>query len=288
MRFPSPFPVPNALQGWNPSGHRERRVDNDPRGMANHFTGEPADHVLCHVPGHEEEVLMHESRRRIVPRNEIGARLRTPDEKRVVGSRGPVEVFHHRLEGVQPGRGQGRPCAHDIPICDPANGQRANEYRNGHTACREDALRRTAQVVGEWPRVKREIWPVVSGLPLSVRVRAAMDERDPEMIRSLAGEVRDTDEGAVLVWVALGELDPERALDLLVDGVRSALADGGRAARRRAREFMRGAGRLCRARGWEDRWTTCRRTLTEEFPSAVNWPDLGALLGPTGAGDAPV
>ncbi|MGE5549244.1 MAG: SWIM zinc finger family protein [Bacteroidota bacterium] len=148
-----------------------------------------------------------------------------------------------------------------------------------------ETLRRTAMAADEWPRVKLEIWPVVVNADLEIQTRAALDEADPELLMNLAGTADETDRHALAIWTALGELAPEKSLDYLVQGARSALSDGGRAARARARDFLRAAGRLCRTQGWHRRWETIRAALRSDFPPALNWPELGAILSGIDDGD---
>ncbi|MGE5529825.1 MAG: SWIM zinc finger family protein [Patescibacteria group bacterium] len=141
-----------------------------------------------------------------------------------------------------------------------------------------EALRRVAREAAEWPRVKREIWPVVLAGGRDLRARAALDERDPELLSTLAAELGHADRWAVTVRAALAAYDPESGLGLLLAGARDALSDGGYAARKRAASYLRALARACRGLGRAGRWEEIRAGLREEFPPALNWPELGALL----------
>ena len=142
-----------------------------------------------------------------------------------------------------------------------------------------DVLRQAAQAVGEWERVKAETWPVVTRADLDLQIRAALDEKDPDLLDLLAKTLGDDDERAIPVRAGVAVFDPERGLGLLLQGARTALGEGGRLARRRAAGFLRAAGRLCRNQEWTDRWAEIRAQLRAEFPPALNWPELGSLLG---------
>ncbi|MGQ9778929.1 MAG: SWIM zinc finger family protein [Bacillota bacterium] len=144
------------------------------------------------------------------------------------------------------------------------------------------ALRRMAMAAGEWPRIKGEVWPLVVRGDLALRIAAALDEKDPELLRRVGEELGADDPRAVAVWTALAALAPEEALDRLLAAARWHLAHGGYRSRRSAAAFLRAAEKVCRAAGWEERWEAIRTSLREEFGPLVRWPELGALLAGRG------
>lgn len=190
------------------------------------------------------------------------AALRRPDETERY-------VFRRRLAGYHAARGERR---------------QALAYLTANFLCRPDVpgwveLRRAALAAGEWERVWREIRPAVLAAPVGLRVQAALDEGDRELLLILAPDLAPDEPRAVAVWSAAAEIDPELGFALLAEEAWRALADGGRAARRRAADCLRALARVCRARGWEERWEQVRVRLGREFPNARGWPELGALLG---------
>jgi len=177
-------------------------------------------------------------------------------------------VLHRRLAQYHQGLGERR---------------QALAYMTASFRARPDVggwemLRKTAMAAEEWPRIKREVWPVAAGGAVELRARAALDEGDPELTRAVADALRDTDRLAVSIWTALAAFDPEQSLDLLVRGARVALGLGGHAGRRRAAGFIQAAARVCRGNHWEARWEEIRSGLRAEFGPALNWPELGSLL----------
>lgn len=140
-------------------------------------------------------------------------------------------------------------------------------------------LRDTAMAAEEWPRIRREVWPIVMADGLELQIAAALDEADPELLSSVARAVGEDHPRAAAVWSGLAAFAPEEALDRLIGAARSHLTRGGHRSRRLAAEFLRAAGRVCRAKGWEQRWEGIRAELREEFGPAVRRPELGSLLG---------
>ena len=190
-----------------------------------------------------------------------GAGLRRPDE-------GERYVLRQRLAGYHLESGERRQALAYLL----ANFRLRPDVEGWHL------LRDTALAAEEWTRVRREIWPIVLGNGLELRIAAALDEGDPELLAHVARAVDEDHPRAVAVFSALAGFAPEEALGRLTGAARSHLARGGHRSRRLAAEFLRAAGRICRAKGWEERWERIRAELRAEFGPATRWPELGALL----------
>ncbi|NLG84044.1 MAG: hypothetical protein GX493_05425 [Firmicutes bacterium] len=139
-------------------------------------------------------------------------------------------------------------------------------------------IRRTAVAAGEWPRIKKEVWPLVHRGDLALKMAAALDEKDPGLLREVGEQLGGDDPRAAPVWAALAASAPEEALARLLALAREQLLRGGYRARRAASAFLRAAAKVCGAMGWEERWEEIRQGLREEFGPLVRWPELGALL----------